>query len=66
MEYFRCKKCFFQFVARPDMTKSFMRCGAVVGWRIDNVTQEEIPIGCGGEIKAVTEQEAMRHAELSR
>ena len=66
MEYFRCKKCFFQFVAAPGVAKTIMRCGAVKGWDYDEETGEEIPIGCGGEVKAVTEQEAFEYAEHTR
>ena len=58
MRFFHCEKCTNTFVIhKEDMVREAMVCGVAVGCRY-TAEGECIPIGCGGDIKEVTYEQA--------
>lgn len=68
LKYFRCNKCGWQCIG--GMYTPSMMCGAVVQYLVaENEIEEDgpfkslglKPIGCGGEIKEISLEEAMSY-----
>lgn len=71
LKFFRCNKCGWQTVCSEPMARIAMKCGAVVQYiAADDPSIGERgpiqsiglkPIGCGGELAEISEEEAMSH-----
>lgn len=74
-KFFRCtnEDCGYQFVAPDHMVRANFKCGAVAEYvAADNPEASDgsiipclgiKPLGCGGEIKEISQKEAMEHYE---
>lgn len=72
VKFFRCEKCNFQFVASETRAlDNEFKCGAVIDYitaEDPEVGQHEIvrslglkPIGCGGVVHEITQEEALSY-----
>lgn len=71
LKFFRCTKCEWQFFCTASQARPEMKCGAVVQYLAaddPDVGNDGIikslglkPIGCGGKMKEVTQEEAMSY-----
>jgi len=55
LRYFKCEKCEEYLAGQTD--RQTIQCGALVGF-----TPDETPIGCGGLLVEVDQQEAIEAA----
>lgn len=72
MKIFRCQKCGYQFIASSAMIRDF-KCGAVIDYVEAEVAIQEDnpfftsvgmkPVGCGGTISEISEEEALKDVE---
>jgi len=70
VKFFKCEKCSFQFVGRGK-EKPNMQCGAIIDYIIADdsdvgnrgpIRSEGIkPLGCGGRILEISQEEAMSY-----
>lgn len=70
VKFYGCKKCGYQFVGQVDLPRTF-KCGAIAEYvhaEDSSVGNDGIfqavgikPLGCGGEIKELTQEEAMKN-----
>lgn len=71
LKFFKCTKCNHQFFCRADRARPEMKCGAVLQYLFaenpeasDDKIIESLgikPIGCGGTMKEITQEEAMSY-----
>ena len=70
VKFFKCEKCNYRFVS-SGRDKPNMQCGAIIDWLVadnpdvgnDGFFQSEglKPLGCGGKIAEITQEEAMSY-----
>lgn len=76
LKFFKCSKCDWKTYCRPKQVRPEMKCGAVVQYIIadDPTVGQEGPIqslgmkplGCGGKMVEISEEEAMSYERTSK
>lgn len=73
VKFFRCERCGHQFVSADVTCRDEFKCGAIVEFveaddpdvNDDNIIRSAgiKPVGCGGKITEVSQEEAMSYVE---